>query len=389
MLDIRTLFSMLVLSCLLAGTGVLAMRVPAERRGSAVRWGLGNLTVAAGLALVALRDVIPLWPSVVIGNSLQFSGLILCWQSIALLAGRRIHGPAALVVVAACALSLHIMLALNAPLPYRILLNSAAVTTLLFLCAVTLHHLDAEVIRNARIMMQSFYFLASAAAAIRFFHFLLSTTPVASVFDPDPVQVANFVIYYLALMGAGVGYLILQSGLTYNDLAIVANNDMLTGVRNRRNFMDMAERDLALARRTGQPLAAMMLDMDNFKKINDDFGHAAGDEALRKVGEVLRSELRNVDIVGRYGGEEFCVMLSDTATDVARQSAERIRKSVENSLLMAGNVRVPLTLSIGIAGMSVHDDTSLQHLLDSADRALYRAKSAGRNRICIADAKES
>ena len=87
MLDLRTMFAMLVLSCLLAGTGVLAMQVPEARRASAVRWGFGNLAVAAGLTLVGLRDIIPLWPSVVIGNILQFAGLALCCQSLALLAG--------------------------------------------------------------------------------------------------------------------------------------------------------------------------------------------------------------------------------------------------------------------------------------------------------------
>jgi diguanylate cyclase (GGDEF)-like protein len=132
-----------------------------------------------------------------------------------------------------------------------------------------------------------------------------------------------------------------------------------------------------------------MIDIDHFKLLNDRHGHAAGDEALRKAGEVLRSSLRSVDIVGRYGGEEFCVMLPDTSPEVARQSAERIRKSVEDSVLMAGNVRVPLTLSIGISGMPVRDDTSLQQLLDSADNALYRAKSAGRNRICTAGTEAS
>jgi diguanylate cyclase (GGDEF)-like protein len=384
MLDIRTLFVMLILSCLLAGVGVLALSVPAARRSGAVRWGMGNLAVAAGLALVAMRDIIPLWPSVVIGNSLQFSGLVLCWQSLALLAGRRPHGKAALAAVAACALTLHTLLLLHAPLQHRIVLNSAFVSAILFLSAITLGHLKTGIIANARRLMQFFYFLASAVALIRLFHFLFSTAPVSSVFEPDPVQVLNFVVYYLALMGSGVGYLIVQNGLTYNDLALVANTDILTGVRNRRNFMEMAEHDLAVAKRTGRPLVVIMLDMDNFKKINDNFGHATGDEALRKVGEALRGTLRSVDIIGRYGGEEFCVMLADTTTDVARQSAERIRERVEGTVLMAGGVQVPLTLSIGIAEMPAHGDVTLQQLLTGADSALYQAKSAGRNRTCIA-----
>lgn len=387
MLDIRTMFAMLVLSCLLAGAGVLVMPVPAERRPSAVRWGLGNLAVAAGLMLVGLRDHIPLWISVVVGNSLQFSGLALCCQAVALLAGRRTHDGAAAAGVTACTVALTAMLLFHAPLQHRIILNSAAVATVLAITAATLAHLNVGIVAGARKLMQSFYVIAATVAAVRLSYFLFLHASVASVFDPNPVQVLNFVVYYFTLIGTSVTYLIIQSGLTYNDLAIVANNDMLTGVRNRRNFMDLAERELALAQRTLHPLSVMMLDMDNFKKINDEFGHAAGDDALRRVGEVLRDSLRNVDLIGRYGGEEFSVLQSDTATEVARQSADRIRRGVEASVLLVNGDRVPLTVSIGIASLMPGEHRSLQQLLGAADDALYQAKAMGKN--CVSTAPET
>ena len=154
MLDLRTMFAMLVLSCLLAGTGVLAMQVPEARRASAVRWGFGNLAVAAGLTLVGLRDIIPLWPSVVIGNILQFAGLALCCQSLALLAGRRTHATATLAGLAGCAVALHVMLLFPGSLRYRIMFNSAAVAALLFLSAATLRGLKTGAIAGARRQMQ-------------------------------------------------------------------------------------------------------------------------------------------------------------------------------------------------------------------------------------------
>jgi diguanylate cyclase (GGDEF)-like protein len=173
------------------------------------------------------------------------------------------------------------------------------------------------------------------------------------------------------------------------ELERLATVDELTGLFGRRHFMTLAERELARLDRTGTSLVAMMLDIDRFKAVNDTHGHAAGDAVLRAFGAVLRRELRQVDIAGRVGGEEFAVLLPDTPPDQGFAVAERLRQattSIGRALDPAtddgapGQVRpVPVTVSIGVTAYAATD--TVDALLKRADAALYAAKRAGRDRV--------
>jgi diguanylate cyclase (GGDEF)-like protein len=160
-----------------------------------------------------------------------------------------------------------------------------------------------------------------------------------------------------------------------------AATDSLTGLPNRRAVSDTMKRMVAQASRTISPLAALLLDLDHFKKINDTYGHGTGDEVLAAVGEVLRATLRESDFAGRLGGEEFLVLLPATDKDGALLCAEKIREAIEKILIAA--VERSITVSIGVAVLPDHaaDAESLER---SADRALYTAKANGRNRVEIA-----
>jgi len=382
MLDIRTMYFLLMMSSILAGFCVFAMNMPnVERRGSAIRWGIGNFMVAAGLLLVGLRGIIPLWPSAVLGNSLLCGGFVLLYLSFCMLMQKPEKERRYLVLVIAYTVFFQLLVAFDVAARHRIALFSV------MLIAVSIGIINAARTsqnphtKNARLLMQGFYFIVLTNALSRGLYAEFFTDNTTSIFEPTAVQILSFISYYFALIGAGIAYLLMQSGLAYNDLAIIASNDMLTGVRNRRSFMEMAERDWALAQRMWRPLSVMMLDLDNFKKINDAFGHEVGDEALRRFGAVLNSAVRNVDLAGRYGGEEFCIVLTDTSPDVARHNAERIRREFAAMDIFVGDRRVPLSVSIGIAGMAAGDTRSMQQLLNAADSALYAAKNAGRN--CI------
>src|SRR5262249_26043288 len=138
------------------------------------------------------------------------------------------------------------------------------------------------------------------------------------------------------------------------------------------------------ALRHGSPMSVLMLDLDNFKTVNDSFGHSVGDSVLKVVGQVLRESCRVYDVAGRYGGEEFCVVLPDTRVGDTEAVAERIRTRLASTALPVGERSIVVTASIGVAGMdSVADEgvVSAAALLDRADRALYAAKHHGRNRV--------
>lgn len=158
--------------------------------------------------------------------------------------------------------------------------------------------------------------------------------------------------------------------------------DHLTGLSNRRYFQERGKVEFQRSKRYKQPLSLMMLDIDHFKKVNDGYGHAAGDEVLVRLAGILAEDLREVDLLGRLGGEEFGVLLPNTGVREAFTLAERIRKAVaEKTVEIAdGAIRLSFTISIGVAEMT-DDMASLDQLISKADEALYEAKKTGRNRV--------
>ncbi|HEU0189308.1 MAG TPA: diguanylate cyclase [Gallionella sp.] len=167
-----------------------------------------------------------------------------------------------------------------------------------------------------------------------------------------------------------------------DELKRQARIDLLTGLNNRRHFFELAEQELARAKRYGAPLQALMLDVDHFKLVNDTYGHHAGDLVLQKLSEVCVQTLRGIDILGRLGGEEFAILLPETKGEQALEVAERLRLAVAGAavpLEQGGSIH--LTVSIGVASVAA-TDARIEDLLKRADTALYAAKNAGRNRVC-------
>jgi diguanylate cyclase (GGDEF)-like protein len=164
-------------------------------------------------------------------------------------------------------------------------------------------------------------------------------------------------------------------------MQVQALTDGLTGCYNRRSFELQLERDLHLATRMRQPLSLIMLDLDNFKHINDKAGHGTGDAALRTVAESLRAELRAVDSAARFGGDEFAIILPQADTEGALLVAERLRKRIEETMIPGYGLG---TASFGLATFPNHA-SSRDLLVVAADRALYDSKNNGRNRVSFPD----
>lgn len=168
----------------------------------------------------------------------------------------------------------------------------------------------------------------------------------------------------------------------------LARLDPLTGVSNRRHLMERARQEWVRADRFGLPLALIMLDIDHFKRVNDRYGHAVGDRAICAVATICEDCVREIDIVGRYGGEEFVIVLPGTDLDGARKLGRRLRKLIAETVLQDEKGRpFTLTASLGIAQLGT--GATLDRLLVLADTALYRAKRAGRNRVAAAPVAEA
>ena len=168
-------------------------------------------------------------------------------------------------------------------------------------------------------------------------------------------------------------------------LAELATTDSLTKLKNRRLFYTQAEQNLIACRRYGKDMSLLLLDIDHFKKVNDTFGHHAGDEVLVAVAQLLGQMVRGVDTAARFGGEEFAVLLPETNRLGAAVLGERIRAAIEREQIVVEGRNVPITVSIGITTLAAEDVESIDQLLNIADRRLYLAKNSGRNRICVSD----
>lgn len=170
----------------------------------------------------------------------------------------------------------------------------------------------------------------------------------------------------------------IENARLFSDIQELATHDPLTYVYNRRHFFKLANREVERAKRYHQPLSVILFDIDHFKRINDTYGHPTGDRVLQKIAQRCRAILRELDIIGRYGGDEFIILMPSTELTNAAIAAERVRQGVLQENIDAGNG--PLTISLGVAAYN-ENCNSIDTLLAHADKALYSAKSSGRNRV--------
>ena len=171
-----------------------------------------------------------------------------------------------------------------------------------------------------------------------------------------------------------------------NRLKEMANRDSLTGLYNRRFITEQLLYFFGFARRGNGLLAMAIFDLDHFKEINDTYGHDAGDKVLQKIAELARDNLRETDLVGRIGGEEFCILFTSGEREKIREAIERFRDAIRNMTIRYEDASISITASFGLAHYSSalerHED-----LFRNADSALYRAKHNGRNRLCEYDSR--
>jgi len=372
-LDLRTLAAMLAASALLMSV-VLCAGVRARRAGGFMKWNLGLGLLAVGWLLVALRGLLPDATAAATANALLFAGF--CLQLAAVAEFGEQSAPRSLWT-------------LLGPLVFAVLLllrhNHAALTTAASLaCAAALGGTATAALRLAgggtprRMLM-----LACDAGAI-----ILLARAAAASFLPQPrsdllaaraVDQAALVGLFATSFVASIAFLLLHRERAEAGLQRLAAFDPLTEVFSRLAFLNFAESQLARARRSGEPCTLLMLDLDHFRHINQRFGREAGDRVLREFAAVVRGALRAGDLVGRYDGEEFCVLLTNTAVRAALEAAERLRATVATRRL--GGLAPAVTVSIGVAPCELQRPGSLHAAIDRADQALHRAKEGGRDRV--------
>jgi diguanylate cyclase (GGDEF)-like protein len=173
----------------------------------------------------------------------------------------------------------------------------------------------------------------------------------------------------------------LQKVFLYKKVEVLSVTDSITEVSTRRYFLERFLEETRRSMRHKTNFSLLMLDLDHFKETNDRFGHLVGDVILKEVARILKSNLREIDIIGRYGGEEFAIVLAGTPRSSGHQVAERIRENIERAIFKAYDEVVSTTVSIGVS-VFPDDGPDIDSLIEAADKALYKAKETGRNRVC-------
>ncbi|MBB5204906.1 diguanylate cyclase (GGDEF)-like protein [Inhella inkyongensis] len=373
------LFAGLLMAALTLGLGLLAWRA---RTAYLWHWLTALSCTCVGLLLFAQRGQWPDWLTVPVANLLLMGNLLFTLTGYGLLFGERLPLRGLLSVVALYALATVWLTWGVDDFPARILSFNLTLAALSLIAAQVLRLQRGSWPLALLILPMGAHILQALLGLARVVLVLLGHDTGLSLPQVTQPHALLIMLTSLVALSLGFGFVTLHAGRLQRELNDQATTDPLTGLSNRRGFERALAREWRRRQRLGTPMAVLMLDIDHFKQINDSQGHAGGDQALIRMGEVLRSEFRPYDLIGRLGGEEFCVVLPGALREEALTAAERLRQSDWTYAQDPQGKALRYSLSIGVA-LADARDTDAEALLQRADTALYQAKLGGRDQVVL------
>jgi len=382
-IDLRT--AVLVCSALTFLTGLVLLVVqlffldPFRR---SMRWWLAGLLLhPLGFILLGLRGAAPDWLSIVVANGLIAGAYACASMGLRVLLGTRERGRILVVLVALVVASVAWFAYVQPSVLVRILLFSLLVAGILLHALSGIYIEGGKLSRSVHIIGVTFA-LGMASLVYRALYVGLVEPDNASLFMLNNAQVLSFAIACASPQISTIGFLLLCTERSMADLQRTARTDYLTAVMNRRAVEETGRQLFSAARRHGACMSVVAIDVDHFKRINDEFGHATGDELLILCIARIRASMRQEDLIGRLGGEEFVVLMSHTDIERAALAAERIRREFSARAFPLSTGERVVSVSLGVASL-IESDGSFSELLRRADRAMYAAKEAGRDRTMV------
>ena len=383
-LDVRTMFVVTIAVTVILG-GLLIYTWFQQRKISALAWwGSAHMVASAGVWLISLRGSITDFWSIEISNALLFVAAGMIWTGARLFDGNRVSLVGTFGGAAAWLLATHatnFMSTTHGPVVF----SSMIITLYTFGTAIEFWRGREENLLSRTPLVV----LLSMHGALYF-----ARVPFALIM-PGGKSEAFFSAAWFGVIGLesllymiATAFILLAMAKERTELEhkVAATIDPLTGIANRRAFLETTVRALKQRSRSRQPVSALLFDLDQFKSINDRYGHAVGDRVLRIFADIAATELRSTDLLGRIGGEEFGAVLFGAEVSGAAATAERIRQVFAAAASGDNDELLGVSVSIGVAGVAADEETSVETLLTRADEALYVAKARGRNRIEVADA---
>lgn len=343
-------------------------------------WALSGLLSAMGVLIVIINAGAPRLVLSTAGNGAIIASMVLQWWGVRAFYGKR-RSPLGWLIIFGFLVLFAYSLVLEQPLRNRALLSSITMAVVFVLNLVELWNK-----RSARTSFAGM--LAFNAALVTTAAFIARAVAVYRnnpQFLPDTAAGFGVVVVYLIPMVTtllfAMALMLLYFERLISDKHRMATQDELTGLYNRRAIVSAGQREIDVAQRLRRPLSVAYIDIDHFKRINDQLGHDAGDHVITEIGHLLRDSCRNIDIVGRYGGEEFCIIFPGVDREGVSMLAERMLAAIRRYRFRG---ELPVTLSMGFTVLLPDEpERSWTTLMQHADKLLYKAKSEGRDRYCI------
>ncbi len=350
-------------------------------------WTWAIALTAASIVFLALRVVLPEWICVLFGNALLMIGIARLQRALEVLSDPPPPAWHHLVAVGCAWMTIVPFTLIWPSIHARVIIISLGLAGSLMFLAWRIRHMPKLWIHRSARALQVVAMVGAMILVLRALLESAGIEPKLDYYTNTTIDVASYSYFGVGPLLLTLTFLMLLNDRAFAELERQAGLDPLTGIFNRGNFERQARRLLVSATQQQQNLALLLIDADDFKSINDRYGHQVGDDALRTIVAALQSQLRGDDVLARHGGEEFIVLLKTPDADSACAAAERLRAAVASAEFSHAGTRIPLRVSIGIAfthTLSQQVTSSLQHLIRSADAAMYGAKREGRNRCKLA-----
>lgn len=373
LIDVRIIALFVAMAFLVqaAAIGAQAFLIRELRQYRGIRAALmANLSVAVGLLLRLYIGVLPNLISTILSSTLILTGPGLFYIALGQFTGQAYSKAAVTAVLTLVLAFLSYFTYWDNSLVMQMVTLSLGAAAIIFILIYQLWRTRNTSLRfSADLMLMSFLiygiFLVGRTISITFY-------PPHDVFSHTPIQSATYLLLFIISFFWSTGFILMVSQRLRNDLIEFATIDSLTRISNRRATQIFLERELARAQRNNGEFSVLLIDIDNFKQVNDRWGHSVGDHVLAKTASIFQSVIRKQDLVGRWGGEEFLVVSPGSPYCDAESLAERLRREIANSRYSHSFASFGITVSIGIACGKKSD--TLDQILKKADEALYKAK---------------
>ena len=377
------LFSLCTISATIAFTFLFA--ASSEERNGMRKWAFALISDSASWLMFALHfESAGTMAMLLLTGAIFLSILALSFKLAAIYEYCDQTSPRWLPALPLAALAINLVFIATGPEWARITFNSLMFAALTLAIALRLKHDPVHEGRRPRLLVTGSQYVIAILLLLRATNAVHGGSLRFPGLSSTVSQSVGFLLMTSLSITATMGFILLLKRRSDQEIRSLAMTDVLTGIYNRRAFIQRAEQECALAQRNGIPLALLMIDVDHFKQINDLYGHPIGDKVLLEIATLLGERLRKQDTLARYGGEEFCVLLPGTDETGAFSIAENLRRTISATSFNASAAAISTTISIGVS-VRAPSHTPFQEdfhcLLSAADAALYQAKHDGRN--CI------